>query len=195
MRAHLCGLQHGRQRSRGVGGLYRHYQDQISRRDLQPLTETVRRELAHQRQAELRHITWEVPGMVWSLDDAKLARFAHHKLHLHQVQDLASRYKFTPLLGERVLGDTVAVYLEQLFLRHGPPLVLTRKYSHIAACPKSTLLIPSPESGYILNGLTALPPVTLCMARYARMRSPSSRRILSASEGRSSMDQRTDPGA
>src|ERR1039457_2887468 len=44
---------------------------------------------------------------------------------------------------------------------------MTRKYSHLAACPTYTLLVPAPESGYILNGLTALPPVTLCMARYA----------------------------
>ena len=72
LHVHLCCLQHGRQRSRGVGRLYRHYQDQISRRDLQALTETVRRELAQQRQAELRHITWQVPGLVWSLDDAEL---------------------------------------------------------------------------------------------------------------------------
>jgi len=63
---------------------------------------------------------------VWSLDDAELARFAHHRLYLHQVQDLASRYKFTPWVGERVLGETVAVHLEQLFLQHGPPLVLKR---------------------------------------------------------------------
>src|ERR1035437_4666856 len=41
----------------------------------------------------------------------------------------------------------------------------------LAACPKSTLLIPAPESGYILNGLTALPPVTLCMARYGQLHS------------------------
>jgi transposase InsO family protein len=126
LRVDLYHLQHGRQRSRGVGRLYRQYQDQISRRDLQALTDTVRRELAQQRQAELRHITWQVPGLVWSLDDAELARFAHHKLHLHQVQDLASRYKFTPWVGERVLGETVAVHLEQLFLWHGPPLVLKR---------------------------------------------------------------------
>jgi transposase InsO family protein len=125
LRVALCHLKHGCQRSRGVGRLYRQYQDQISRRDLQALTETVRRELAQQRQAELRHITWQIPGLVWSLDDA-LVRFAHHKLHLHQVQDLASRYKFTPWVGERVLGETVAVHLEQLFLRHGPPLVLKR---------------------------------------------------------------------
>jgi hypothetical protein len=42
------------------------------------------------------------------------------------VQDLASRYKFTPWVGEQVLGETVAVHLEQLFLQHGPPLVLKR---------------------------------------------------------------------
>ena len=60
---YLYRLQHGRQRSRGVGRLYRQYQDQISRRDLQALTETVRRELAQQRQAALRHITWQVPGL------------------------------------------------------------------------------------------------------------------------------------
>ena len=86
----LCGLRHGRQRSHGVGRLYRQYQDQISRRDLQELVRAVRQELTQQRQAEIRHITWQVPGLVWSLDDAELAGFAHH---LHQVQDLASRYK------------------------------------------------------------------------------------------------------
>ena len=119
-------LPHGRQRSRGVGRLYQQHQDQISRRDLQVLTKAVRRELAHQHQVELRHITWRVPGLVWSLDDAELARFADHKLYLHQVQDLASRYKFTPWVGEHVWGEAVAVHLEQLFLRHGPPLVLKR---------------------------------------------------------------------
>jgi len=122
----LCCLKHGRQRSQGVGRLYRQYQDQISRRDLEALTREVRRELAQQHKAELRRITWRVPGLVWSLDDAELARFANHKLYLHQVQDLASRYKFTPWVGEQVLGETVATHLEQLFLRHGPPLVLKR---------------------------------------------------------------------
>jgi transposase InsO family protein len=126
LRGHVCRLQHGRERSRGVGILYRQYQSQISRRDLEVLTETVRQELLQQHQTELRHLTWHVPGLVWSLDDAELARFADHKLHLHQVQDLASRYKFTPFVGGRVLGETVALHLERLFLQHGPPLVLKR---------------------------------------------------------------------
>jgi len=122
----LCGLKHGRQRSRGVGRLYQQYQDQISRRDLEALVETARQESLRHQQAGLRHITWQVPGLVWSLDDTELASLAYHKLHLHQVQDLASRYKFTPWVGERVSGETVAVHLEQLFLQHGPPLVLKR---------------------------------------------------------------------
>jgi len=33
---------------------------------------------------------------------------------LVQIQDLASRYKFTTWVGERVLGETVAAHLEQL---------------------------------------------------------------------------------
>jgi transposase InsO family protein len=126
LRGHVCCLNHARQRSRGVGQLYRQYQSQISRRDLEVLTETVRRELLQRHQAELRPLTWPVPGLVWSLDDAELARLADHNLHLHQVQDLASRYKFTPLVGGQVLGETVALHLEQLFLQHGPPLVLKR---------------------------------------------------------------------
>jgi transposase InsO family protein len=126
LRGDVCRLEHGCQRSRGVGQLYRQHQGQISRRDLEVLTGTVRRELLQQHQAELRHLTWHVPGLVWSLDDAELARFADHKLHLHQVQDLASRYKFTPLVAGQVLGETVALHLEQLFEQHSPPLVLKR---------------------------------------------------------------------
>jgi transposase InsO family protein len=126
LRGHVGRLQHGHRRSRGVGEFYRQYQRQISRRDLEVLTATVRRQLLQQRQAALRHLTWHVPGLVWSLDDAELARFDDHPLHLHQVQDLASRYKFTPLVWGQVLGETVALHLEQLFERHGPPLVLKR---------------------------------------------------------------------
>jgi hypothetical protein len=119
-------LHHGHQRSRGVGEVYRQHRTQVSRRALQALTETLRRELARQRRAECRHITWHVPGLIWALDDAELARLPHRILHLHQVQDLASRYKFPPWVGERVVGEAVAVRLEHLFVQYGPPLVLKR---------------------------------------------------------------------
>ena len=126
----LCGevarLHHGHERSRSVGTLYRRYHTQISRRDLDMLTATGRQALVQQRQAECRHITWQVPGLVWALDDAALARVSSHLLRLHQVQDLASRYKFPPWVGEQIVGEAVARRLEQLFVRYGPPLVLKR---------------------------------------------------------------------
>ena len=74
LRGEVARLHHGGQRSRGVGALYRQYQTQISRRELETLIATVRRALAQQRQAECCHITWQVPGLVWALDDAELAR-------------------------------------------------------------------------------------------------------------------------
>jgi len=126
LRGDLDCLHHGHARSRGVGALYRQYQAQISRRELETLIATARQALARQRQAAFRHITWHVPGLVWALDDAELARVSSHLLRLHQVQDLASRYKFPPWVGEQILGEAVALRLEQLFLQHGPPLVLKR---------------------------------------------------------------------
>jgi len=119
-------LRHGRHRSQGVGALYRQYQGQISRRDLQAMVQAARREFFQQRDAQLRHVIWHVPGLVWSLDDAELIELANCLLYLHQVQDLASRYKFTPLVGQRAAGEIVADRLEQLFWQHGPPLVLKR---------------------------------------------------------------------
>jgi hypothetical protein len=126
LRGAVDGLDHGGQRSRGTGALYRHYHAQISRRDLAALIATARRALAEERQAALCHITWHVPGLVWSLDDTELARVNGRLLCLHQVQDLASRYKFRPWVGERIVGETVAARLEQLFVQHGAPLVLKR---------------------------------------------------------------------
>ncbi len=117
LRGDVRRLDHGWHRSRGFGPLCRQYQSQISRRDLEVLTATVRRELLQHHQAELGRLTRHVPGAVWSWDGAELARFDDPPLHLHQVQDLASRYKFTPFVGEQVLGDTAALHLGQLFER------------------------------------------------------------------------------
>jgi hypothetical protein len=126
LRGAVDGLDHGGQRSRGARALYRQYQAQISRRELEALIATARRAAAEERQAACCHITWHVPGVVWSLDDTELARVNGRPLCLHQVQDLASRYKFLPWVGERILGETVAERLEQLFRQHGAPLVLKR---------------------------------------------------------------------
>jgi transposase InsO family protein len=126
LRGAVDGLDHGGQRSRGAGALYQQVQAQISRRELAALIATARRAAAEERQAACCHITWHVPGVAWALDDTELARVNGRPLCLHQVQDLASRYKFLPWVGERILGETVAERLEQFFLQHGPPLVLKR---------------------------------------------------------------------
>jgi len=126
LRGVVACLHHGHERSWGVGALYRRYHTQVSRRELDTLTATVRQALAQQHQADRCHITWQVPGLVWALDDTALARVSSHLLRLHQVQDLASRYKFPPWVGEQILGEAVARRLEQLFVQHGPPLVLKR---------------------------------------------------------------------
>ena len=44
------------------------------------------------------------------------------KIHLHNMQDLGSRYKFPPLSGECPVGEEFAGYLSDKFGRFGPPL-------------------------------------------------------------------------
>jgi transposase InsO family protein len=126
LRGDLARLHHGQARTQGADALYRRYAAQLSRRELAALITTVRRAMVEERQAARRHVTWHIPGLVWALDDTELARYPYQILRLHQVQDLASRYKFLPFVGERIVGEAVAERLEQLFRQHGPPLVLKR---------------------------------------------------------------------
>ena len=120
LRGAVDGLDHGGQRSRGAGAVYRQYQTQISRRELAALIATVRRALAQQRQAALLpHHVARCPAWSGHWMTRSWRATAHQILRLHQVQDLASRYKFLPWVGERILGETVAERLEQLFLQHG----------------------------------------------------------------------------
>lgn len=129
VRAQLRGLDHGRRRTIGTAALYSHHRHAISRRDFQQLLEATRREVLQERAAQLRRIHWNVAGAVWSMDPTELV-LTHedlpHKLPLLPLLDLASRYKFPPLIGERICGQRVAARLEELFAVYGPPLVLKR---------------------------------------------------------------------
>ena len=49
-----------------------------------------------------------------------------HDTLIIPVQDLASRYRFVPLVTDRLNGCQIAVYLEDLFRKHGAPLFLKR---------------------------------------------------------------------
>lgn len=116
-------LKHGGKRTAGTGMLWRRYSDRISRRAFQEEVRTQRLEEHRRRAAEMRRIEWRAPGAVWSMDDTGSKR----KGYVHQVQDLASRYKFPPPAGNALPhGEEVAENLERLFKRYGPPLVIKR---------------------------------------------------------------------
>jgi len=129
LQAQLRGLDHSSHRSHGTTALYAEHRFRISRRAFHDLLEATRREVLRERQADQRHIQWRVPGAVWSIDPTELvlARDGQRqKVTLLPVLDLASRYKLLPLIGDHLTGEVVAARLDELFHRHGAPLVLKR---------------------------------------------------------------------
>jgi transposase InsO family protein len=129
LQAQLRGLEHGAHRSQGATALYAVHRMAISRRDFQELVSTTRREVRRERQADLRRVHWLLPGAVWSVDPTTLMLASdarQRKFPILPVLDLATRYKFAPLVGKRLGGEVVAARLDELFRQHGPPLVLKR---------------------------------------------------------------------
>jgi hypothetical protein len=119
-------LNHGAKRSEGTTHLYKRYQETLSRRDFSRMVEQVRREVAADHRNHLRRIEWLVPGVVWAMDVTEYEGDGADKIHLHNTQDLGSRYKFPPLSGECPVGEEVAGYLSEKFGRFSPPLFLKR---------------------------------------------------------------------
>jgi len=121
-------LDHGSKRSRGSGRLYGTYKGAISRRELNRMITSVRDENKRQRAARRYHITWLRPNLAWAMDDCqKPDVFAGGKLHLHNLSDLCSRYKFHPLASRAMpCGEEVAGHLDHLFSRFGAPLFCKR---------------------------------------------------------------------
>ncbi len=119
-------LNHGAKRSEGTTDLYRRYQETLSRRDLSRMVEQVRREVAADHWNHLRRIDWLVSGVVWAMDVTEYEVEGIGKIHLHNTQDLGSRYKLSPLSGECPVGEEIAGYLSEKFSRFGPPLFLKR---------------------------------------------------------------------
>jgi hypothetical protein len=119
-------LDHGSKRSGGTTKLYGRYQDRISRRELSRMVWQVRRDLGLVQRKNLRQIDWLVPGVVWAMDVTEYDLEGADKIHLHNTQDLGSRYKFPPLSGECPVGEEIAGYLSEKFGRFGPPVFLKR---------------------------------------------------------------------
>jgi hypothetical protein len=119
-------LGHGVKRSAGVTKLYGRYQESISRRELSRMVGQVRQDLVADHRKSLRQIDWLMPGAVWAMDVTEYDLGGAGKIHLHNTQDLGSRYKFPPMTGECPIGEEIAGYLSEKFFRFGPPLFMKR---------------------------------------------------------------------
>jgi hypothetical protein len=120
-------LNHGPKRSRGVGELQRRHETVISRRDLDALVRQARREHHQRLRKSWMRVEWTVPQVAWGFDGAESARDGRGiKIFLHPMSDLASRYRFEPLVSLTVRGDEIAAWLKGQFDLHGAPLFLKR---------------------------------------------------------------------
>jgi len=128
LQAEVEAMHHGRKRSEGVRDLYLEHRNAISRRDLNALVKAERDRQKQEKSRQQIRIHWHVPRLVWAMDDTEYRPDRQYpKAYLHNVQDLASRYKFGALVGLRLAGgDEVVAHLAELFNRHGPPLFLKR---------------------------------------------------------------------
>lgn len=124
----IQGMDHGRKRSRGTGGLHREYGGSISRRELNAMVREVRSDTNRKRTAETCRVSWLLPNLAWAMDDCKKNRMVESApLHLHEPTDLCSRYRLPPLASARLAsGEEVAGHMAYLFYRFGPPLFCKR---------------------------------------------------------------------
>jgi transposase InsO family protein len=112
-------MDHGRVRSRGTTELYARFAASLSRRQLGALVQEQRQD----QLATMKRIHWLWAGLAWSCDATEYGPEANLII---PVQDLASRYRFAPLVTDHLDGRQIAAHLERLFRQHGPPLFLKR---------------------------------------------------------------------
>jgi hypothetical protein len=71
----------------------------------------------------MKRIEWLRPGLAWPMDATEYDGDGQQVI---PVQYLASRYRFQPLVLDRLDGCQIATHLESLFRKHGAPLFLKR---------------------------------------------------------------------
>jgi hypothetical protein len=113
----VSSLMHGRQRSAGVAALYAEHKDEISRREVQRLVQEER----DRRLAAMKRIRWLLANTAWAIDAT-----CFHGQAVVPLYDLASHYRFEPLVVPSESGHRTAAFLDQAFRRHGAPLFLKR---------------------------------------------------------------------
>jgi hypothetical protein len=152
-------LQHGRKRSRQTTGLHRAHANSLSRRDIDALIRDARKRSNRKQAAACQHVIWHAPNLTWALDGSQFrSRVVAGKLHLQNLQDLCSRYKFPPLTTDYPpCGEEVSGYLAHQFGQFGAPLFCKRdnggNLNHLAvnALFEEAFVIP-------INSPVATPP-------------------------------------
>lgn len=128
LRHRIESLDHGKKRSRGTVALQNTYKASLSRRELNAMVERVRRDRNRNCSSAMSRVVWHRPDLVWALDGIEYdAGFVVSKLHVQNLQDLCSQYKFPALTtGHLPCGEEVAGHLDRHFTGFGLPLFLKR---------------------------------------------------------------------
>jgi len=121
-------LQHGKKRTHDTGRLYESYKNVISRRELNAMIINVRRDHQREQSDAMNQVIWHRPDVAWAFDGTEYkAGFSNRKMHVQNLQDLCSRYKFSPMTSECMpCGEEIAGHLDRNFARNGPPLFCKR---------------------------------------------------------------------
>jgi transposase InsO family protein len=127
VRRDIEALRHGPKRSQGSCALQARYTQSISRRAVADMVAEVRSRKARERRQVSKRVTWKEPNLAWAIDGTERGQDGQgDRLHVHAVQDLCTRYRLEPLVATESKGEAVALHLEKLFQKHGPPLFLKR---------------------------------------------------------------------
>jgi hypothetical protein len=111
-------LPHGRKRTSGTGPVYDTCRHGISRREFADMVKEVRAQI----NSEKCQVEWLHPDLAWAMDGLE-----YRGCHIQNVQDLCSRYKFSPLTSSyEPCGEEIAGHLSRHFGRFGPPLFIKR---------------------------------------------------------------------
>jgi len=128
LRQDIAKLKHGVKRTHETGELYRNYQHQVSRRELNVMIIEARREYRQKQAACQYRIVWHHPDLAWAIDGNELSFDpVSRKLFTYNIQDLGSKYKFPPTAGQKSpCGEEIAGHLARLFADFNAPLFLKR---------------------------------------------------------------------
>lgn len=121
-------LHHGRKRSRETTDVHRAHANSLSRREIDTLIRDARKRSNRKQAAGGHRVIWHAPNLTWALDGSEYGspRICG-KLHLQNLQDLCSRYKFPPLTTDYPpCGEEVSGYLAHQFGHFGAPLFCKR---------------------------------------------------------------------